>query len=412
MNDSIKQLRTGYYIIIVSLYLLVNFVGISANAVKVGCAVLLWISLIHLYSNNCFKFPQLNKEGRFFVWIYLIYTAFMVVKSLVYDDNSHFTGDFFFTIFGSLQFGVFVYVIPLFFCFSRKEFIYPILKSFKWVTVIFVIALMLNFDSVIKDHSLNAFSLAYASILMCPFLPYIKRRILLILLLILLTCVFYFVDERAAFLYAMICIVGTICIKHLGNNKTMLFTGSLLVITISVAVLIYSLYYGISIFEIAQTIYSDKSDLVHDTRSFIFFELSEDLTRNNLWLFGKGLLGTCYSPYFDQSVSGEGDSAYRIGLEVGFLQYILKGGLAYLILYMATMLLAIRNAFFESNSHFVKIIGILVLANFLMSCVSQGPGINMRYFMFWVLMGMCFSKDILSLSDNEIYSILNQKKNQ
>ena len=108
MNDSIKQLRTGYYTIIVSLYLLVNLVGISANAVKVGCAVLLWISLIHLYSNNCFKFPQLNKEGRFFVWIYLIYTAFMVVKSLVYDDNSHFTGDFFFTIFGSLQFGVFV----------------------------------------------------------------------------------------------------------------------------------------------------------------------------------------------------------------------------------------------------------------------------------------------------------------
>ena len=32
--------------------------------------------------------------------------------------------------------------------------------------------------------------------------------------------------------------------------------------------------------------------------------------------------------------------------------------------------------------------------------------------MFWVLMGMCFSKDILSLSDNEIYSIINQKKNQ
>ena len=83
-----------------------------------------------------------------------------------------------------------------------------------------------------------------------------------------------------------------------------------------------------------------------------------------------------------------------------------------MMLYMATMLLAIRNAFFKSNSHFVKIIGMLVLANFLMSCVSQGPGINMRYFMFWVLMGMCFSKDILSLSDNEIYSIINQKKNQ
>ena len=412
MNDSIKQLKTGYYIIIVSLYLFVNLFGIHTNSIKIVCAVLIWFSLIYLYSKNCLKLTQIDKEGILVVRLYLLYAVFMIIKSFLNDDNSHFTGNPISTIFGSLQFGIIVYIIPLFFCFSQKIFIYPLYRSFKWAAIVFLAVFLLGIDSAITGHSLKAFSLASASILICPFLPYLRRKFLFIVFLLLFACIFYLADERSAFLYAVICIVGTIGIKHLGNNKTMLFTGSLLVITISVAVLIYSLYYGISIFEIAQTMYSDKSDLVQDTRSFIFFELSEDLTRNNLWLFGKGLLGTCYSPFFDQSVSGGGDSAYRIGLEVGFLQYILKGGLAYLMLYMATMLLAIRNAFFESNSHFVKIIGILVLANFLMSCVSQGPGMNMRYFMFWVLMGMCFSKDILSLSDNEIYTIINQKQNQ
>lgn len=160
---------------------------------------------------------------------------------------------------------------------------------------------------------------------------------------------FLLIGERAILIYFSLSLLGFFGVKmHFLNIAWSLIL--LAGISVSLAILIYSLYYGVSIFEILQDLYFDTNDMAQDTRSFIFYELSEDLTRNHEWIYGKGMLGVCYSPFFDSSTNPNADSAYRIGLEVGFLQYLLKGGLLYLSLIMLTFLGAIYNAFFKSKT--------------------------------------------------------------
>ena len=183
---------------------------------------------------------------------------------------------------------------------------------------------------------------------------------------------FLLIGERAILIYFSLSLLGFFGVKmHFLNIAWSLIL--LAGISVSLAIIIYSLYYGVSIFEILQDLYFDTNDMAQDTRSFIFYELSEDLTRNHEWIYGKGMLGVCYSPFFDSSTNPNADSAYRIGLEVGFLQYLLKGGLLYLSLIMLTFLGAIYNAFFKSKSKFIKTIGVLLFVNFVILCISYTP---------------------------------------
>lgn len=77
----------------------------------------------------------------------------------------------------------------------------------------------------------------------------------------------------------------------------------------------------------------DNSGVSINTRGFIFDEFFQDLSGYDL-VFGRGVLGAYFSPYFlDFGLDG-GDYFYRQSVEVGWLNFVLKFGFVGLVLFL------------------------------------------------------------------------------
>lgn len=399
------SIQWSYRIFFIALFL---FSGvIPFLKIKLAAALVVWVALfVLLYSKGC-RLTIHTKFGKKLYKALLAFAAVWVIRALFYDANDHFSGTPVLTLFGSMEFGVFTYLLPLTFLFSDTRTVSVLRKSLKIIIAVSLVCLLLNMSGLEKGESFAFLPFCSCSIFFAAFLPYVKKRMVVMVFMFLAFCIvcFQLAGERALMLFFLLSILGYIGVK-MSIPDVIWKVAMLAGIVISIGILIYSLYYGISIFEVLQDMYMDKDDIVQDTRSFIFYELSEDLTNNHQWLFGKGMLGTCYSRYFENSTNPDADSAYRIGLEVGFLQHLLKGGLLYLTLIMSTFIGAIYNALFRSNSQFMKIMGVLLFVNFVLSCVSFGPAFNMWNFHIWIIIGLCYAKPFLDLTDTEVRQIM------
>ena len=123
-----------------------------------------------------------------------------------------------------------------------------------------------------------------------------------------------------------------------------------------------------------------------------------DLTPSD-FIFGKGFNGSYYAP------GNESDKEDRTVIECGYLQMLLKGGLINLVLFLLITIPAIYKGIFKSKNSLSKASAIIVLL-WLVDMFPWGmPGLSIRYILLWVCIGICYSKDIANLSQNEsIYS--------
>lgn len=147
-----------------------------------------------------------------------------------------------------------------------------------------------------------------------------------------------------------------------------------------------------------------------DSRTFLFTELLADLNSTEK-IFGKGSLGTYYSPFFNKvlryfELIGEYwfalDDPVRITIEVGYLQMILKGGFLLLILNFSLMLKAVYLAFFKSNNNFVKRLGLFILSLTLLSLISFRPAFTPTFILLWMSIGTVLNKKNRMMTNEDI----------
>ena len=103
-----------------------------------------------------------------------------------------------------------------------------------------------------------------------------------------------------------------------------------------------------SMFSIIANLFSTDTLWSIDTRSFMTKEVILDLNSNNKILFGKGSLGTYYSNFFDNMqhylpYKFQGNQSLRFQIEIGFLHYLVKGGLFYIFLiFLITFTISVK----------------------------------------------------------------------
>ena len=159
-------------------------------------------------------------------------------------------------------------------------------------------------------------------------------------------------------------------------------------------------YQGVNVFQLVLGLDNmDYSQLnPHaDTRTFLYFEVFQDLADNKAFLFGKGV-GAGYSSIAFNTYS-------RNIVEVGFLQILLKIGIVGFILYSAVIVSSIYQALGKSNSYFVKTLGLLLASYLLMLFIENVLAFNLLNVMIWITAGMCQSSKLRELSDNEIIAL-------
>ena len=141
-----------------------------------------------------------------------------------------------------------------------------------------------------------------------------------------------------------------------------------------------------------------------DTRTFLYVELYEDLINTNRMLIGKGGSGSYYSDYFYNSDVNE--TYNRNLIEVGILGILLKGGIIAVVLNLTLLFISIYNAFFKSNNLYTIGIGYVLLVHTILLFLENVIVYSSYNFFIWFFVGVCLSKKIRGLSNNQIKAVL------
>ena len=237
------------------------------------------------------------------------------------------------------------------------------------------------------------------------FLRYFPRgwRIFLLLFVVAYIIYSYYDDARIPIIRVLMGL-AIFVFSLTSLHKSILIKTFVLVVAIAMPIYYLALFVktGYSVFEESTTterVSRMGVDDTGDTRTFLYEEVFDDLTESKAWLLGKGINGTYYSSYFDQK-RVNADAADRILVEVGFLDYLLKGGLVQTILYMLLLLLAIFNCYYRSSSKSMVLIGAILLAHYVLLFVEDVPRYDLYNFAMWFCIGMSFSPTLLEQDDD------------
>jgi len=232
-----------------------------------------------------------------------------------------------------------------------------------------------------------------------------KDRIWIVLSSFVGIYVFYSSDSRSGIIRILLCLM-VFLITQLNFKKLYMYV-AIAFITLP----IYALYIGITsdqnILSETLSFSGSETQLSDDTRTFLYIELLSDLKETNNLIFGKGAMGTYYSEYFSDN---DGDNFIRHDVEVGFLNYMLKGGIVYLLLVFTIILIAIYNGIKYSKNRYIISLS-LILSTFLFySFIENMPSYSFYISTVWIIVGICLSRRFVLLDDKQIKNLIRCKK--
>ena len=171
----------------------------------------------------------------------------------------------------------------------------------------------------------------------------------------------------------------------------------------------YLLYLGISGKNVFTMVLGENNQVKYgqenlkaDTRTFLYVDVFRDLKINNSFIFGKGINAGYASDNFE--------TFNRLMAEVGFLQMLLKTGILGFILYISLIVSAIFKALNKSNNLFIKYLGLLLAGYVVMFFIENVILFNILNIIIWIAVGMCHSKELRELNDQEIRELYMNEK--
>lgn len=125
------------------------------------------------------------------------------------------------------------------------------------------------------------------------------------------------------------------------------------------------------------------SRLTMDTRSEVEYYFWKDFSNINDWIFGRGSNGT----YFDPTFINSDIKGYRNGIETGYMNCLLFGGLLFFIPFLIISILGTkpRNLLF-TNSLFYRGAYFYVIINLLFLTVGNIFIMSAQYIFFWIIL--------------------------
>ena len=119
------------------------------------------------------------------------------------------------------------------------------------------------------------------------------------------------------------------------------------------------------------------------------------------WVFGKGINGRYYDPIFHEM---------RSGIETGYLNMILKGGIIYLMLFITILLRAAYLGFYHSRNLLTKGMAFYIVYFVIWLYPFGLPAFNVLYINLWICILYCNNNQIRKLNNNQIRKLINSKQ--
>ncbi len=121
-------------------------------------------------------------------------------------------------------------------------------------------------------------------------------------------------------------------------------------------------------------------------------------------LLGRGAVAT----YETQLVALAQDylqGSRRLGIEIGYLDQILKGGIVLVLLFLAVAVSAAILGLFRSRNHFTRCLAYVIVGWLLLMLTAAVPRGEMRYVLFWLAVGGCLSRELRAMTNADLVNL-------
>lgn len=249
--------------------------------------------------------------------------------------------------------------------------------------------------------SLYSPHISSAILMLLPFVyPYLKKnKFILAAALFLLTLKGLNIIglARISTFYLIFVITSFYFSKHNKYIDTIIKIYVFIIIFIPIYFIFDSLHENTSIFSQLTTI-SHNESLTEDTRTFLYKEVISDLRTNDAILLGKGSHSFYETDFFSSRMGID----YRNAVEVPILNFWLKAGLLYCIVFSILLLRAIYLAVWKSKNRYIQIIGCFIADIYLTMFVGDINGCTILQCTLWMMVGICLSPRLRNLKEYEI----------
>lgn len=311
--------------------------------------------------------------------ILLIYNAFFIVKGFLFDSSYVPL-----TFWGNTEYQP-AYMLPLLIYLGREMgFFFFFLKGLMYYSLL-VIPLFLISGTFYTFLGMMVF-------ILITFMDYLPKKWQLIVISL---TIFYIVQALAIDARTPLLRIGMAILIWLFSRYNH-YISQWLKYSIAIVFILLPLYFFTLFYTTGYSVFANSlnqsSSLIKshstDTRTFLYKEVLSDLTSNNAMIWGKGISSKYYSPYFSHNSA---DSEWRVNPEVGFLSYLLKGGIIMVVLNLSLILLAVYYAFIKSRKRYINIMGAIVLGHFFLLFIENIPKYDLYSVTMWFIIGLCLS---------------------
>jgi len=343
----------------------------------------------------CVKLAKFNFTNTYFRNIFIIYMLWQlyIVLGGFHNLNTESFKGYITNPYLFLHYFVpLVVLIPANIFFVRKMFNY-----FSFLAIIFfIVFLVLINDILFTNQALSertVWTLGTGAGFLLLTLNYHNRKKKILAILTVLTCLFIsaVMARRNIILTFSTYIFFSIFIILFSSKQSIAKKISILILVIALAFTSYNMF-----IKYQNTIFPKITERYdNNTREGLYAAVLSEMSETEL-IFGKGFDGTYYSPGIEEDVD------YRGFVECGYLQVILKGGILNLVLFLFIAIPGALLGLLRSNNILSKAAGAIVLS-WLIDMFPFGlPTMNIRYILFWICVGLCYSTEIRNLSELEI----------
>jgi len=362
------------------------------------------ISSMFLFLISAFMLLQIRFANNYLRITYVLYCCWqlsVVIRGFIFDV------EYLKTSLLDAWFGIFIYFVPLILLFPKEIAGYKkifnvivILAGFYlFFDLIFIKELLYPYGGNRLAQSLVEYFSRNLSIpcgfILLTYLYHTNKKNLFSLSIVILTFLFAAVRARRSLMFMAITLLVTSYLVFYFSNR-----GKIMKIVFSVIMILSLGIYGAYIYTLQKSgVFGLLTSRMHeDTRSGVINNFYRDMSTTD-WLIGRGVNGQYYCPGIDE---GNRITTYRIVIETGYLQIILKGGLISLALLFIISIPAMIKGLFRSNNSFSKGAAIWIFW-FLMNLYSSvGNAFILSYLLFWISIGICYEPGIITKTDDEI----------
>jgi len=375
---------------------------------QVNYTVCIWLQIIGLILliPSAAVLLRYNIDNKYLKISFLLYCCWLigvVIRGIKFDYGS--VNQMLF----DPHLGLFMYLAPLIILFPRSPLYYKNVFDVIVILCIVNVAYDLIFLKQLLSPSADRQSQSMISVfslhlslaggyLFLTYLYHSKKRNILILITLIFTLTIAIIQGRRGLVVILFSILIFSYFIYLYANRARLI------------IIINSLIIFTAILFLTVNFYNERKNdafsyitgrIAEDTRTGVELYFYEDMQSRD-WIIGKGINGTYYCPNIEEGAS----SIYRSVIETGYLQIILKGGVISLGLLLLIAIPAIIKGLFYSNNILSKASGIWIFLFLLYLYPGLQPSFSLHYLLVWISIGICYSREIRNMPDEEIGELL------